>query len=298
MLVLLNAGCLGLEIVDAVVVVLQRRHPVVVTHLAANVVVIVVDVVQTAAIADNAVDVVVVDGVCCETAAAGAPRRRITRLLIAALILCAVATQVANLATAVAALVPGRTVPRNVTTLVAVVAGHVQIPIALLRTVAGQMAALVAVVAARVVRRQAALARDVAASVTTVAPVQVLLAVTCKVAHLVALVALLTASAAATAELAPFAAGSAGTATSTSTAAANVLAVAGVVARSVTLEARISGHFTVTLKGCNWVAVKFRPSSPTLLCISRDLRFLLLPAPHHSSLSPPHHTPSDSSLSF
>lgn len=159
LVLLLNAGHrLGIVVV-VVAAALQRSHPVVVTDLAA----VVVDVVQTAAIADDAV-VVVVDGVCCETAAAGAPRRRITRLLIAALVLCAVATQVANLATAVAALVPGRAVPRNVTTLVAVVAGHVQVPIALLRAVAGQVAALVAVVAARVVRRQAALARDVAAS--------------------------------------------------------------------------------------------------------------------------------------
>lgn len=144
----------------------------------------------------------------------------------------------ADLAAAVAALVPGRAVPRDVTTLVAVVAGHVQVPIALLRAVAGQVAALVAVVAARVVRRQAALTRDVAASVATVAPVQILLAVTCKVAHLVALVALLAAST--TAELAPVSAGSAGAATAAS---ANVLAVPGVVSRSVTLEARISGHF-------------------------------------------------------
>lgn len=145
----------------------------------------------------------------------------------------------ADLAAAVAALVPGRAVPRDVTTLVAVVAGHVQVPIALLRAVAGQVAALVAVVAARVVRRQAALTRDVAASVATVAPVQILLAVTCKVAHLVALVALLAAST--TAELAPVTAGSAGAATAAS---ANVLAVPGVVSRSVTLEARISGHFS------------------------------------------------------
>lgn len=116
LLVLLNAGCLGLKIIDAVVVVvvvLQRGHPVVVAHGTATNAVVVVDVVQTAAIADNAVDgVVIVDGVWCETAAAGAPRRRITRLLIAALVLCAVATQVTNLAAAVAALVPGRTVPR------------------------------------------------------------------------------------------------------------------------------------------------------------------------------------------
>lgn len=144
----------------------------------------------------------------------------------------------ADLAAAVAALVPGRAVPRDVTTLVAVVAGHVQVPIALLRAVAGQVAALVAVVAARVVRRQAALACDVAASVATVAPVQVLLAVTCKVAHLVALVALLAASTAT--ELAPVSAGSTGAATAAS---ANVLAVPGVVSRPVTLEARISGHF-------------------------------------------------------
>lgn len=266
LLVLLNAGCLGLKIIDAVVVVvvLQRGHPVVVAHgTATNAVV--VDVVQTAAIADNAVDgVVIVDGVWCETAAAGAPRRRITRLLIAALVLCAVATQVTNLAAAVAALVPGRTVPRNVTTLVAVVARHVQIPIALLRAVAGQVAALVAVVAARVVRRQAALACDVAASVATVASVQVLLAVTCKVAHLVALVALLAASTA-TAKLTPIAAGSTGTATTA--AAAHVLAVAGKMARSVTLEARISRHFAVTLRDCNWIVAGLVPSSssPTLL---------------------------------
>lgn len=149
----------------------------------------------------------------------------------------------ANLAAAVAALVPGRAVPRNVTTLVAVVAGHVQVPIALLRAVARQVAALVAVVAARVVRRQAALARDVAASVTTVAPVQVLLAVTCKVTHLVALVTLLAASTAS--ELAPVSTGSAAEFRTSAAAAAtaDVLAVAGVVARSVTLEARISRHF-------------------------------------------------------
>lgn len=127
------------------------------------------------------------------------------------------------------------------------------------------MAALVAIVAARVVRRQAALACDVATSVATVASVQVFLAVTCKVAHLVALVALLAASAA-TAKLTPIAAGSTGTATTA--AAAHVLAVAGKMARSVTLEARISRHFAVTLKGCNWIVAGLVPSSsssPTLL---------------------------------
>lgn len=143
-----------------------------------------------------------------------------------------------DLAAAVAALVPGRAVPRDVAALVAVVAGHVQVPIALLRAVAGQVAALVAVVAARVVRRQAALARDVATSVTTVTPVQVLLAVTCKVTHLVALVALLAASAAT-----ELTAVSAGTSRTSTAASANVLAIPGVVPRPVTLEARISGHF-------------------------------------------------------
>lgn len=143
-----------------------------------------------------------------------------------------------DLAAAVAALVPCRAVPRDVAALVAVVAGHVQVPITLLRAVAGQVAALVAVVAARVVRRQAALARDVATSVATVAPVQVLLAVTCKVTHLVALVALLAASAAT-----ELTAVSAGTSWTSTAASANVLAVPGVVSRPVTLEARISGHF-------------------------------------------------------
>lgn len=74
-----------------------------------------------------------------------------------------------------------------------------------------------------------------AASVTAVAPVQILLAVTCKVSHLVAFVALL-ATAATTAELSV--AGSSRAAT----ASANVLAIAGIMARPVTLEARISRH--------------------------------------------------------
>lgn len=64
--------------------------------------------VVAAADVDNVVVVVVF--INCDTAAAGAPRRRITRLLIAALVLCAVATQVANLSAAVAALVPGGTI--------------------------------------------------------------------------------------------------------------------------------------------------------------------------------------------
>lgn len=115
---------------------------------------IIIDVVQTAAVVQNVAaadnSVVVVD-VVVAAAAADAPRRRITRLLIAALVLCAVATQVANLAAAVTALVPGGAIPRNVTTLVAVVARHVHVPVALLRAVTGQMTALVAVVAARVI---------------------------------------------------------------------------------------------------------------------------------------------------
>lgn len=125
---------------------------------------VIIDVVQTAAViqnvaaADNVVVVVVVIivvVVCSDTvaaAAADAPRRRITRLLIAALVLCAVTTQVTDFATAVAALVPGGTIPRDVTTLVAIVAGHIHVPVALLRAVACQMSALVAIVAARVVR--------------------------------------------------------------------------------------------------------------------------------------------------
>lgn len=114
---------------------------------------IIIDVVQTAAVVQNvaAADNSVVVDVVVAAAAADAPRRRITRLLIAALVLCAVATQVANLAAAVTALVPGGAIPRNVTTLVAIVARHVHVPVALLRAVAGQMTALVAVVAARVI---------------------------------------------------------------------------------------------------------------------------------------------------
>lgn len=116
---------------------------------------IIIDVVQTAAVVQNVAaadnSVVVVVDVVVAAAAADAPRRRITRLLIAALVLCAVATQVANLAAAVTALVPGGAIPRNVTTLVAIVARHVHVPVALLRAVTGQMTALVAVVAARVI---------------------------------------------------------------------------------------------------------------------------------------------------
>lgn len=125
-------------------------------------------------------------------------------------------------------------------------------------------------------------------TVTTVAPVQVLLAVTCKVAHLVALVALLAASATAS-ELTAFAAttGSAGTATTA--AAANVLAVAGVMARPVTLEARISRHFLKVALNCLLSAAKFRRRR-RLLRLWRSygscLLLLLLPAPHNSSLSP------------
>lgn len=76
-----------------------------------------------------------------------------------------------------------------------------------------------------------------ATSVTAVAPVQILLAVTCKVSHLIAFVALLATAAATTAELSV--AGSSRTTTSST----NILAIAGIVARPVTLEARISGHF-------------------------------------------------------
>lgn len=116
---------------------------------------IIIDVVQTVAVVQNvaaADSVVVVVNIVVAAAAADAPRRRITRLLIATLVFCAVATQVSNLAAAVAALVPGGAIPRDVTTLVAVVARHVHVPVALLRAVARQMAALVAVVAARVIR--------------------------------------------------------------------------------------------------------------------------------------------------
>lgn len=116
---------------------------------------VIIDVVQTVAVVQNvaaADSIVVVVNIVVAAAAADAPRRRITRLLIATFVLCAVATQVANLAAAVAALVPGGAIPRDVTTLVAVVARHVHVPVALLRAVARQMAALVAVVAARVIR--------------------------------------------------------------------------------------------------------------------------------------------------
>lgn len=116
---------------------------------------VIIDVVQTVAVVQNvaaADSVVVVVNIVVAAAAADAPRRRITRLLIATLVFCAVATQVSNLAAAVAALVPGGAIPRDVTTLVAVVARHVHVPVALLRAVARQMAALVAVVAARVIR--------------------------------------------------------------------------------------------------------------------------------------------------
>lgn len=121
--------------------------------------------IQNVAAADNnavvvvvvvvAVVIIIVVVVCSDTvaaAAADAPRRRITRLLIATLVFCAVTTQVTDFAATVAALVPGGTIPRNVTTLVAIVTGHVHVPVALLRAVACQMTALVAVVTARVVR--------------------------------------------------------------------------------------------------------------------------------------------------
>lgn len=210
---------------------------------------IIIDVVQTAAViqnvaaADNVVVVVAIIVVVCSdtvaAAAADAPRRRITRLLIAALVLCAVATQVADFATAVAALVPGGTIPRDVTTLVAIVTGHVHVPVALLRAVACQMSTLVAVVTARVIRGETAVTGNVAASVTAVAPVQILLAVTCKVSHLVAFVALLATSAAATTTASELTVPRSSWATTTS---ANVLAIAGIVSRPVTLEARISRH--------------------------------------------------------
>lgn len=96
------------------------------------------------------------------------------------------------------------------------------------------MAALVAVVAARVVGRQAAVTSNVTASIATVAPVQILLAVACKVTHLVALIALLP-----TSEV-PAVARSTDSAATTTT--ADVLAVTGVVAGAVTLEASIRGH--------------------------------------------------------
>lgn len=208
--------------------------------------------IQNVAAADNnvvvvvvAVVIIIVVVVCSDTvaaAAADAPRRRITRLLIAALVFCAVATQVTDFAATVAALVPGGTIPRNVTALVAIVTGHVHVPVALLRAVACQMTALVAVVTARVVRGETAVTGNVAATVTAVAPVQILLAITCKVSHLVAFVALLaTAAAAATTTASELTVPWSSRAASTS---ANVLAIAGIVPRPVTLEARISRHLS------------------------------------------------------
>lgn len=99
----------------------------------------------------TAVDVViVVDAIATAVllAAVGAPRRRITRLLIAALVLRAVTTQMTDLATAVAALIPSRTVPRDMSALVTVVTGHVHLTLPLIWTVACQMASLITVVAA------------------------------------------------------------------------------------------------------------------------------------------------------
>lgn len=116
--------------------------------------IIVINVIQTTAVVQNvaAADNIVVIVVDVAAAAADAPRRRITRLLIASLVLCAVATQVANLTAAVTALVPSGTIPRDVTTFVAIVTRHIHVPVAFLRTITCQVAALVAVVTARVIR--------------------------------------------------------------------------------------------------------------------------------------------------
>lgn len=210
--------------------------------------------IQNVAAADNnvvvvvvAVVIIIVVVVCSDTvaaAAADAPRRRITRLLIAALVFCAVATQVTDFAATVAALVPGGTIPRNVTTLVAIVTGHVHVPVALLRAVACQMTALVAVVTARVVRGETAVTGNVAATVTAVAPVQILLAITCKVSHLVAFVALLATAAAATTTTTTASELTVPWSSRAASASANVLAIAGIVPRPVTLEARISRHLS------------------------------------------------------
>lgn len=118
-------------------------------------------------------------------------------------------------------------------TLVAIVTRNIHVAVALLRAVTGQMAALVAVVATRIVRGQAAVARDMATAVAPVAPVQILLAVTGKVAHLVALVALLPPAKVTTVTRST---------DSTATAATNVLAVSGVVTGTVTLEASVCRH--------------------------------------------------------
>ena len=115
--------------------------------------------------------------------------------------------------------------------------------------------------------------------------------------HLVALVALLAASTAT--ELAPVATGSAGTATTA--AATNVLAVAGVVARSVTLEARISGHFLVAfaegyfLLGCvvAYSALLNPTRSPIPATTSCASQLLLLSLLLHTTLLPSPHSPDD-----
>lgn len=82
-------------------------------------------------------------------------------------------------------------------------------------------------------------------TVTAVAPVQILLAVTCKVSHLVAFVALLATSAAATTTASEL---TVPWSSWTAAASANVLAIAGIMSRPVTLEARISRHFVVPLE--------------------------------------------------
>lgn len=168
--------------------------------------------------------------------------RRVTRLLIPTLVLCAVATQVADLATAVARLVTGRTVARDVATLVAVIARHVHVAVALLRAVAGQMATLVAVVATRIIRRQAAVACDMATAVAPVAPVQVFLAVACEVSHLVTLVALLPPAKVTTVTR---------SADSAATASTNILTVASKVTGTVTLEASVCRHHLGGLFVCS-----------------------------------------------
>lgn len=126
-------------------------------------------------------------------------------------------------------------------TLVTVVAGHVHVPVTLLWTVTGKMTALVAIVAARVVRRQATIACNVAAAVTAVATIQILLAVACKVTHLVALVTLLTSASAS--ELTPVSTRATGTTAAATS--SNVLTIAGIVTRPVALKASISRHFTL-----------------------------------------------------
>lgn len=113
------------------------------------------------------------------------------QLLVAAAIVFAIATDVASLAAHVARLDRVGAVARDVSRFVAVVARHVLSALRLRRTVAGEVAALVAHVADGLLWGQAAVARNVAGLLAPVATVALLLALARKVAELVAFVALL-----------------------------------------------------------------------------------------------------------